>query len=91
MFQSNVREGNETLVGFPFVNDNAVLTSGSVVVGWDFGSPTVPFVNLPPSKEYDTHEDPRRTTTAQEMTHLFLTQGLIKNVCGGACRNITSV
>ena len=86
MFESNVREGNETLAGFKFVPDDAVLSDGSVIVGWDFGSPQVPFVNLPPSKEYDTHEDTRRAQTSQEMNAAFLKQGIIKNFCNGPCK-----
>lgn len=50
MFEGNVAEGNITIDGFPFVPVDAVVTSGHVIVGWDFGVPQVPFVNLPAEK-----------------------------------------
>lgn len=41
-------EGNQSLAYFPFVPYDAVLTTGSAVVGFDFGFPTVRrFVPLP--------------------------------------------
>jgi hypothetical protein len=46
-------------------------------------------VNLPAAKATDTHEKTRRTLTAQEQTHAFLTQGIIYNSCGGPCRNVS--
>jgi hypothetical protein len=41
MFESNVREGNESFFGFNTVSDTAVLTTGNAIVGFDFGAPTV--------------------------------------------------
>ena len=33
------REGNETLFGFTTIPDDMVLTSGNLVMGWDFLKP----------------------------------------------------
>jgi len=85
MFQSNVHEGNETLTQFNLVPDNAVLTSGSAVMGFNYNLPQVPFVNIPPNDGFDAHECPRRTPEAQaQMAHFFYT-GEIVNTCNGAC------
>eukprot|EP00049_Salpingoeca_infusionum_P018359 m.356907 g.356907 ORF g.356907 m.356907 type:complete len:654 (+) comp17657_c0_seq1:91-2052(+) len=90
MFESNVHEGNETLALFPKINDNATLTGVGqhLVQGWDFGAPQVPFVNIPASKKTDAHEKPRRSLRAQEATHLFLTEGVVRNTCAGPCKNV---
>lgn len=85
MYASNVMEGNETLTQFNLIPDSTVLTTGSLVMGFDFGLPTVPFVNLPPNDGYDAHECPRRTPQAQyQMAHFFIT-GEIINTCDGPC------
>jgi hypothetical protein len=39
IFASNVREGNESLAYFDSVPDDAVLTQGSLTMGFDFGFP----------------------------------------------------
>lgn len=89
IFQSNVREGNETLFGFDVVPDSANLTSGSLIMGWDFNMPEVPFINIPPNSSHDTHEMTRRTLTAQAQKHLFYTTGGIVNTCKGPCVNVS--
>lgn len=91
MFTSNVREGNETLFGFPFVADNAVVSSGNVVTGWDFGAPEIPFVNQPAGDATDAHEKPRRELTAQAQMHNFFETGDVINTCKGPCRNVSAV
>ena len=85
MFASNVREGNESLAYFPSVADDAVLTSGNLVMGFDFGFPVVPFVNVPPNDGHDAHECPRRAPAAQAQMKRFFETGEIVNTCGGAC------
>lgn len=42
------REGNTTLFGLPFEKDSAVLRDQNMIIGWDFGEPDVPFINVPP-------------------------------------------
>ena len=85
MFASNVHEGNETLAQFAKVADDAVVRSGNVVMGFDFGFPDVPFVNVPPSDGHDAHECPRRAPNAQAQMRRFFETGDIVNTCGGAC------
>ena len=85
MFASNVREGNETLAQFASVADDTVVRSGNVVMGFDFGFPVVPFVNVPPSDGHDAHECPRRAPNAQAQMRRFFETGDIVNTCGGAC------
>lgn len=85
MYEGNVAEGNITIDGFPFVPVDAVLTEGNLIMGWDFGEPLVPFVNIPPSKKYDTHEFTRRTPSAQAQMAEFFITGSVSNTCGGPC------
>ena len=85
MFRSNVACGNESLSYFPVLEDEAVDTSGNVVMGVDFGFPTPPFTNNPPSAGGDAHECPRRTPAAQAQMARFFAKGEIANTCGGAC------
>lgn len=88
MFASNVREGNESLAQFDFVADDAVVTSGNIVMGFDYGFPEVPFVNVPPPDSTpDAHECPRRTPTAQAQMRRFFETGEIVNTCAGPCRS----
>lgn len=87
MYASNIRVANETLFGFPFLDDTDVVHS-NLIQGWEFsGVPNPPLINVPPSKKTDTHERPRRALTAQEQTHRFLTTGEVYNACGGACQD----
>jgi len=85
MFASNAREGNETLAQFEKVADDAVVTSGNLVMGFNFGFPEVPFVNVPPSDGHDAHECPRRTVTGQAQMRRFFETGDVVNTCGGTC------
>ena len=54
-------------------------------MGFDYGFPTVPFINIPPNDGFDAHECPRRTPAAQAQAHHFFTTGEIINTCGGTC------
>jgi hypothetical protein len=60
----------------------------SVLVIWDSGSPAPPTVNLAPSDGRDSHEDPRRMSTAQQQKSDWLrTNGEFVDVCGAdPCR-----
>lgn len=90
MFEGNkaIHEGNVTLYGFDFIPDSATRTSGNAIQGFQFhGIPTVPFINVPPSKA-DTHEYTRRTPQAQDATGAFLNDGIIKNFCDGPCADL---
>ena len=85
IYASNAREGNETLGQFAAVADDAVLTEGSLIMGFSYDYPVVPFINVPPDTGFDAHECPRRTPAAQEQMHRFFTSGEIANTCGGEC------
>ena len=85
MFASNVHVGNESLAYFPSVADDAIITAGSAMMGVDFGFPTPPFTNNPPSVGGDAHECPRRTPALQAQMARFFATGEIANLCGGAC------
>ena len=50
MFQGNVAEGNITIDGFKYVPDDTIISEGNAIVGWDFGEPVVPFINVAPNK-----------------------------------------
>ena len=52
MFESNAVCGNETFFGFEMVSDDVEVEDRSGIVGFDFGSPTPPFVNLPADHEF---------------------------------------
>lgn len=45
MFRSNIHIGNQTRFGFEIYEDDAVVTTGSAIVGFDFGAPldNIPF------------------------------------------------
>ena len=52
MFVSNVHNGNETLFGFDFIDDNQ-LGNTSMIVGWEFdGVPPAPEENIPANKYF---------------------------------------
>jgi hypothetical protein len=59
--------------------------AGSALVEYEHGAPEVPYTNLPPDSEYDTHEDTRRTFAAQEQLHTFLATGTVVHYCDGVC------
>jgi hypothetical protein len=85
MFSSNVREGNESLAYFDTVSDSTVITDGSGIMGFDFGFPINPFINVPPASGPDAHECPRRAPQAQEQMARFFATGEIVNTCKGPC------
>ncbi|MFZ5481231.1 MAG: hypothetical protein ACOZNI_31015 [Myxococcota bacterium] len=58
---------------------------GSALVEFEHGAPEVPYENLPPDSQYDTHEDTRRTLAAQEQLWTFLSEGRVEQYCDGAC------
>jgi len=85
MYVSNAQEHEEKWFGFEMLNDDAVVTGKSAIMGFDFGSPQAPEFNVPPVEEGDTHEMPRRDLRAQEMMGRFFLTGEIHNPCGGTC------
>ena len=48
-------------------------------------TPDIPQTDLPPDDAYDTHEDTRRTASAQAQLYHFLMTGEVVNYCDGIC------
>ena len=60
--------------------------AGSVIVEWEYpDGATEPFENIPPDKDLDTHECPRRESAAQEQMVTFFEQGIVEQTCEGRC------
>ena len=60
---------------------------GSAMVVWDSGTPAAPLENiapLGPQYGHDPHEDPRNSPAARQQKAVFLTTGVVIDVCGGA-------
>ncbi len=99
IYNSDVSEGNETLYGFDWIDDSVVIdtinnanyNNACMIQGWNYNMPIVPFVNLPPNRENDTHEYNKLQPTTQEENYKFFTQGIIYNGCGGACNGNTTI
>eukprot|EP00731_Ephydatia_muelleri_P026938 Em0018g1038a len=69
-----------------FIPDNATVTKGAVAVGFSCGAPPEPTDNIPPNKDFDTHNGPRETKSAQDQMYLFFEYGEIHNLCAGPCQ-----
>jgi len=57
------------------------------MVVWDSGTPPAPLTNtapLGPQYGHDPHEDPRNSPAARQQKAVFLTTGVVVDVCGGA-------
>lgn len=96
MYNSDVSEGNETLYGYNFINDNVVINisesnekSACMIQGWNYNVPMVPFVNLPPPRTYDTHGFNKLQPQTQQENYNLFTKGILQNDCNGACNGIT--
>ncbi|MEN9787271.1 MAG: hypothetical protein RLZZ299_2535 [Pseudomonadota bacterium] len=59
--------------------------AGSGLAEYDFGVAPVPFENVPPTGDDDTHEDTRRVRAAQDQLDRFLRTGEVIDLCDGAC------
>jgi hypothetical protein len=59
--------------------------TGSGFAEYEHGAPEIPTTNVPPDATYDTHEDTRRTFSAQEQLNTFLTTGTVVDYCDGVC------
>lgn len=67
------------------------LTTGSAYQEFDFGLPTVPVTNLPPTgvdfpEDKDPHDEVRKLESVFNATDAFLRDGLIRNYCDGKCQ-----
>ncbi|MEY9928317.1 hypothetical protein ABH926_002956 [Catenulispora sp. GP43] len=60
---------------------------GSAMVVWDSGTPPAPLTNTAPAGPrygHDPHEDPRNSPAVRLQKAVFLTTGVVIDVCGGA-------
>ncbi|MEZ0114713.1 hypothetical protein ABH920_008748 [Catenulispora sp. EB89] len=60
---------------------------GSAMVVWDSGTPPAPPTNTAPTGPqygHDPHEDPRNSPAVRLQKAVFLTTGVVIDVCGGA-------
>ncbi|MCP4922202.1 MAG: hypothetical protein GY913_35320 [Proteobacteria bacterium] len=63
--------------------------SGNAIVEWYYpDGPTEPYENLPPDKDLDTHECPRRELAAQDQLRDFLETGVVNQYCDGPCEGV---
>lgn len=85
-FESNVREGNETLFGFDFVPDNHTISDRNVIIGVDYGVDIAPFINNPANDTTDTHDCTRKFSLARQMQNHFFQTGQVQNLCAGPCK-----
>lgn len=69
------------------IDTAASPTTDSVLVEWDYGLEE-PYINIPPDKETDPHEAPRREFAAQEQMAWFFETGEIKDFCEGPCQDL---
>ncbi len=57
---------------------------GSALVEFDYGL-VAPVENIPPDKENDPHESPRRDVAGQLQMHTFFETGRVEQFCDGPC------
>ena len=63
--------------------------SGSALVEYLYTDvPDEPIANVPPDKDFDTHECPRRERSGQDQALEFLLDGVITHTCDGPCISI---
>lgn len=63
--------------------------TGSAYVEWDYTDvPDPPVENVPPNKDLDPHECPRRQPAAQEQLRDFLETGVVNQYCDGVCQDV---
>lgn len=68
------------------VEEAAPGFTGSALVEYEYTDvPAEPVENVPPDKDFDTHECPRREASGQAQIIDFLTSGTVNQYCDGAC------
>ena len=89
-------EGNETLYGFQFLKDDAVVDISQngneracMIQGWNYNVPLVPDVNLPPPRAHDTHGFNKLQPQTQKENNDLFTKGVFYNACNGPCDGVT--
>ncbi len=68
------------------VDEAAPGWTGSAIVEFEYTDvPPEPVENVPPDKDFDTHECPRREPAAQAQMADFLLDGVVNQYCDGPC------
>lgn len=63
--------------------------TGNAIVEWYYpDGASEPYENIPPDKEGDTHECPRRELAAQDQLRDFLETGVVNQYCDGPCEGV---
>ncbi len=66
--------------------------TGSAFVEWHYTDvPEEPVDNVPPNKDADPHECPRREAAAQQQLRDFLEDGVVNQYCDGVCEGLRQV
>jgi hypothetical protein len=66
--------------------------TGSAFVEWHYTDvPEAPAENVPPGKDADPHECPRREAAAQMQLRDFLEDGVVNQYCDGVCEGLRQV
>ena len=62
---------------------------GNALVEWYYSDGAEePVTNIPPDKDLDTHECPRREPAAQAQLRDFVETGIVNNYCDGPCEGV---
>merc|ERR1712130_608378 len=94
MYRSQKPEYNESLYGYNWIDDDNYIINVSdpeydngacLIMGWNYDVPQVPFVNLPPLSQYDTHDDTSHQSDAQMANYRFFADNILYNPCNGTC------
>lgn len=65
---------------------------GNAFVEWSYTDvPDEPVANVPPVKDVDPHECPRREPAAQQQLRDFLEDGVVNQYCEGICEGLRQV
>ncbi len=74
------------------VEEKAPGFTGSAFVEWHYTDvPEEPAENVPPNKDADPHECPRREAAAQQQLRDFLEDGVVNQYCEGVCEGLRQV
>jgi len=74
---------NEEHYGLPGIE--GPVSSGNVLVDYDFGLPAVPDEDVPMEEGEDPHGKLADLSTVQGMAEIFLSTGEVQQLCDGAC------
>ena len=90
MYEGNAAEYNESIYSLNWIDNDVKIDTNaepgqSMIQGWNFDQPEMPFVNLPPNEGQNVHQWVGQQYDAQEAAFVFYEEGIIENACGGVC------